>query len=114
MKEALTRQELVDLYKRAEKEHKILLLKVFHQGQFGLKEWIAYGTGLIHMPKGHHECKASSIAGSFHQKFCFDIASGKGWNITQANKKDLLLYLDQPQDSKTLKKILDGTLQVLE
>jgi hypothetical protein len=56
-----------------------------------------------------------NLAGSLRfTDFAFNIGSDSNWTITRTDKRTLLLYLDEPQNAEMIKKILNGTLQVLE
>ena len=111
----LHRQDIVDLYKKAKREQKVLLLKVSRQEIEGTLECVAYGTGLVEPEMlGQQVCLASSLAGSPNfSDFAFNIGSNYKWKVIQTDKQALLLYLDKPWNSEMIKKILDGTLQVL-
>jgi len=79
-----------------------------------VQECIAYGTG-VQKFEDEEICSASSLAGPWDFAcFYFNIGSNTNWTITQTDKRTLLLYLDQPQNADIIKKILTGTLQVLE
>jgi hypothetical protein len=122
-KHLLTIQEVLGLYSKARKENKILLIKLIHKGK-GLPPWFSNFDGLFYGNKlsqdsGRNYCCVNLLAGDWephHIAKDFRIVRGSSdeWKIFQANKNDLLCYLDKPVDLETIKKILNGTLEVLE
>jgi len=129
-KHLLTMPEVLDLYSKAHKENKILLIELIHKEiPAADKETISsflrspfnglfYGNELGR-DKGRDCCCVNLLAGDWEhhhisENFRIVCGSSDEWNIFQADKRDLLLYLDKPKDLETIKNILNGTLEILE
>jgi len=126
-KKNLDRDGLLALYNCALETNKILLLEVNHI-YFDTRPTntsIAYGFKRHVDSEGCPHCRIKPLAGDcknwtptgslgFGITHTEESYCSKHWRIFQATKQDLLLYLNEPQDSGMITKILDGTLKILE
>jgi hypothetical protein len=129
----LYKDDLINLYKKAKAAGKILLLKVDHPELGAEKHCISIGTDAVYPPEEANKkvLAVLHLAGinkeGGHYTF-MTTGSGLHWEVVQAAKKDLLLYLDNPlpknrsgipnefgdSPSEIIANILNGTLTVME
>ena len=120
----LSGENVVTLYKQATKENILLLLKVNYKYSEVYFSCITYADS-VSSQEDPNMCRVKPLAGNWEIPFPNPSAAPSGmglghskdgviWTVTQATKKDLLLYLHAPQNPEMLSKIFNGTLKILE
>jgi len=100
-KKLLFKEDLVDLYKKAKDTGKILLLKVDKADRDDQKHCISLGINV----NDRDHLVVLHLAGESASHYTYmSMGSGPCWEVVQASKRDLLMYLDHP--------LTDGDIQI--